>query len=385
MDPHKWDEVNKRIQLKKHVEPDLVIEYSNNQNRSRFYIIEVKWDSPESDQELYKQWHILDDAIQQDAQHIFLVKDEPTTCSRSKENIIIRLWPRLISELQNFSLPGVSSQFQNWQKYTIEFLEKIARQFRHFSGFSGFRFCPPKAHWHFQTFDTSIITSYYKHQLPEQIMASVDGTTITQATESIIGVWEEIHALEREVGHFLKEELESDVKEIEPNGFESEADDETGSVCTKHLWQYMLPRKRGKKYFCVTYYLMLLGDQESFPGMDEPTILVALGEHDEFGMDCFDWQDIIEEDEQPEVELLCGNKLQLWADDAYYAVPLTAIKTREDIRSQLIAPIAAQILERLELSEEDETERTFLKANYLLTFEHYKKGVKAVKHVPVDD
>lgn len=377
VDSRKWDKLSKEITLKRLIEPDLIIEYTGTQGESRYYLIEVKWDSPEGENELLKQWEILNAGIQADTLHVFMVKEKPTTCSRPEVNV--RLWNRLVSELHNFTLPGASLQFETWQTQTIEFLEKLVSHFHHFSGFSDLNLPTPLPIWAFQSFDMSIVTEFIKNHIQEQNMASASGTAIKQATESITTVWDEIHALEREVNHFLEEALEGVVKEAEGHDWDSDTDDKSDSVYTKYAWWCNFPWKRGK-LFCVAYYVMLLEDQEAFPGMDEPTLFVALGEEDEmFDLETFDWQDEVEEGEKPEVELMHDNKLQLWdGEAAYYAVPLTAISNRNDITTQLVNPVVAQIRERLGDAKEDEVKEAFSKADKLLSFELYKDGVRKV-------
>jgi hypothetical protein len=178
--------------------------------------------------------------------------------------------------------------------------------------------------------------------------------------------------------------MDESIKDFEEYDSDSDTDDDSDSVYTKYLWQYKLTRKGKKKVECyVTYFLTLLEDQDAFPGMDEPTLHVAIGSHDEFGLNSFDWQDEFDEGEEPDynVQLRCGNKLQIWADpeddgDAYFSLPLTAIQNREDIKSQLIKPVAAYILSCWDEIEDREVEASFAKADKLQTFEKFKDGVR---------
>jgi len=223
-------------------------------------------------------------------------------------------------------------------------------------------------------------------------MASETGAAIMQAVDSISAVWKEVSAMEREVNALLVKALGDAVKEPEGQNWDSAMDEQSNGVCVKYAWWYNFPRKRGKRLFCVAFCVVLLRDKEEFPGMDEPIIIAALGEEGgEFDIGGFGWQEAPEslnEDQKAEVELIYEGKLQKWYGcDAYFAAPLTAIKNRGDIETQLVDPLAAQILLRLEENKgnsgnvEDcqvKTAGTFSAASELLTFELYRNGVRRI-------
>ena len=380
VDSDKWDKVGKLIDLKRYVEPDLIIEYSGPNGERKYFVIEVKWNSPEGENELRKQWDILNDEIQKEASHVFLVKQKPSECSRT--DVTTCLWSRFVAELHHFSSHDLSPQFVVWQDQIVQFLQKVGTQFGHFSGFSSMSNPLVVSDWGFKYFDTSIITSFFEKFIKEQEMASANGLAIKNAAETIISVYNETYALKREISHFLAEEMDESIKEFEEYDWDSDTDGDSESVYTKYLWQYKLTRKGKKKVeYYVTYLLTLLEDQDAFPGMDEPTLHVAIGSQDEFGLDSFVWQDAIDEDEEPNVALGCADKLQIWADPeddggAYFSLPLTAIQNRDDIKAQLINPVAAFIRNSWDEIEKGEVEDIFAQADKLLAFEKFKAGVR---------
>jgi hypothetical protein len=315
----KWDHLKKTIALERSVEPDLVIEYSNQAGRKKYYLIEVKWNSTEGKKEqLLKQWEVLRNEIQKSTTHIFLVKQKPSSCSR--KDVTIRLWDRFVAELNSFPTHNISPQFKNWQCQTVQFLQKVDEQCHQFSGFSNVGKVNVISNWKYMSFDNSVIQSFYNSKCNRRLpMASENGTNIKNAAETIISVYQEIYALERETTAILEEAMTESVKKFEIIYGDSCTDEPADAVYVKYLWQYELTKKgRGKNLYYVTYLLTLLEDQEAYPGMDEPTLHVAITKDDDVDLDWFEWQEELEEGEEAECELDFGNKLHRWDKDCIF-------------------------------------------------------------------
>lgn len=365
------------------VEPDLIMHFRGGAGQQRYYLIEVKWDSDESHKELHKQWEILREDIKKDTVQVYLVKQgrEP---SRAEARVVS--WERFCARLKRFEHNDKSPQFRIWKERTVTFLQKIARQFHVFSGFSCEKTSLPN--WKFRSFDISIVISNlanYKGQL-----MSNDGKAIQDAVQATINVWNEIIALEREIKHAITSKTQNVMTSIDYGSSSSHLDTDTTSVYVKHMFNYKLYKNRPKKTFFICILITLLDDTEQYPDNNQPTIHISLKDDNELSIEEFAWQDNIEDNQPPDVKLKYDKKMHLWyesekyAGDAYFAVPLTAIEDRNDIETQLAAPVAALINERL--GEKDaNVETVFSKANKLLSFELFEKGVRQSKTPNVDD
>lgn len=373
----KWDHLKKTIALERFVEPDLVIEFSNQVGQKKYYLIEVKWNSPEGEKELFKQWEILSDEIQKSTTHIFLVKQKPSSCSRKE--VTICLWDRFVAELKSFPIHNnISPQFENWKRQTVQFLQKVEEQCHQFSGFSNVGKFNVTSHWKYKSFDNSVIQSFYNYKCNwRPLMASENGTNIKNAAKTIISVYQEIYALEREITYYLEGEIGESIRNIEVLKNDDSTDEQTDSVYVKYLWQYELTKKgKGKNIYYVTYLLTLLEDQEAYPGMDEPTLHVAITKDDDVEFDFFDWQGDPEVGEEGDFELCYDNKVHIWADGSLFATPLTAIENRKDIENQLVNPAVDLIKNYWDKIEESCVKDTFAKSDQLYTFEKFKNGVR---------
>ncbi|MGC9423476.1 hypothetical protein [Vibrio sp.] len=377
----KWDHLKKTTALERSVEPDLVIEYSNQAGKKKYYLIEVKWNSTEGKKEqLLKQWEVLRNEIQKSTIHIFLVKQKPSSCSR--KDVTIRLWDRFVAELNSFPKDNIgqhlSPQFENWQCQTVQFLQKVDEQCHQFSGFSNVGKVNVISNWKYMSFDNSVIQSFYNSKCNRRSpMASENGTNIKNAAETIISVYQEIYALEREITAILEESMTESTKIVSRDFCTDEPAD---AVYVKYLWQYELTKKgkkgRGKNLYYVTYLLTLLEDQEAYPGMDEPTLHVAITKDDDVEFDFFDWQGDPEVGEEGDFELCYDNKVHIWADGSLFATPLTAIENRKDIENQLVNPAVDLIKNYWDKIEESCVKDTFAKSDQLYTFEKFKNGVR---------
>lgn len=208
-------------------------------------------------------------------------------------------------------------------------------------------------------------------------MASENGTNIKNAAKTIISVYQEIYALEREITYYLEGEIGESIRNIEVLKNDDSTDEQTDSVYVKYLWQYELTKKgKGKNIYYVTYLLTLLEDQEAYPGMDEPTLHVAITKDDDVEFDFFDWQGDPEVGEEGDFELCYDNKVHIWADGSLFATPLTAIENRKDIENQLVNPAVDLIKNYWDKIEESCVKDTFAKSDQLYTFEKFKNGVR---------
>lgn len=379
VEPQRWAALYERGIVKNHVEPDLLIEFPNSQDEvRRRYLIEAKWDSPEGDHELEKQWGILTDEIQSSTVHVFLAKSIPKKLSR--EEVKTCTWHRFAVELKAFFLPSLSPQFRQWQSRTVEFLNAVDSQIHTFSGFSELSYTA-SSQWTPRYFDTSVITKYVNQQYQEKDMPATSANSIVKATELLKHVWEELFALRREIGYQFQTATDEYFKKYE-EGIQEDFtyDNTTETVIREYFWQYNVFLKR-KKYpdMYVAFLITLDRQPETFPNLEEATIHVMLSSEDQLDeeyptSDAFGWQYV--EDEDQNVILECAAKLQNWLDSniRIYAVPLTAINSRKDIKENIIDPVVALIRE-----EQDENlkivENTFNAASYLMQFKPFEKGV----------
>jgi hypothetical protein len=270
-------------------------------------------------------------------------------------------------------------QFENWRIQTVQFLQKIDEQCRQFSGFSNVGKLNVTSHWKYMSFNKEAIQSFYNSKSERRpLMASESGTNIKKAAETIISVYQEIYALERETTAFLEEAMSESTKKIEVVSRDSCTDEPADAVYVKYLWQYGLTKKRtSNNIYYVSYLLTLLEDQDAYPGMEEPTLHVSITTDDDVDLDWFDWQEELEEGEKAECELYFGNKLQNWWEGvSYFSVPLTAIEQRDDIKTQLVNPAVALIQKDWHESEGSLLKEAFAKADKLYTFEKFKNGVR---------
>lgn len=230
VDYEKWNNLAQKVGIKQHVEPDLIIEYMGASGERVIYLIEVKWNSPEGENELFKQWEILNDEVQEDTVHVFLVKFRSNSISRPQ--VTVRFWDQFASDLNFFVLPGESRQFSLWRKRTVDFLAKVHDEFPVFSGFSNLSFSSTIQRWSYTPFDVQLILDYYKSLSKDCAMPTDAGNSIREAAEIVTNVWTEVLALEREVQYLVSESLDEYFRDIQ-EGERYDENDSTLSVCIK--------------------------------------------------------------------------------------------------------------------------------------------------------
>lgn len=155
--PENWSLTQQKVALDRHVEPDLIIEYSGERGEKRYYIIEVKWESPESEREMFKQWSILNVNIQRHAMHILLQKNNVKSCSNP--GAVICEWRQLVRKLQAWG-QQCGPQFNTWRERVTTLLPRLESQLHSFAGFAHIQ--PPEMgnSWKFRSFDTAAIVKH---------------------------------------------------------------------------------------------------------------------------------------------------------------------------------------------------------------------------------
>lgn len=132
-----------------HCEPDIKIEYSSKQDTKIIILVEIKWNSPDSNKnpkyksQLHQQWNIyLTSDERKIAHHVFIGKTTEQANNLTKEDksklwenrLTLKTWNEIKKILKN--LPGSSpDQLKKWAELTVRFLEVMDDSI--FSGFSG--------------------------------------------------------------------------------------------------------------------------------------------------------------------------------------------------------------------------------------------------------
>lgn len=209
-------------------------------------------------------------------------------------------------------------------------------------------------------------------------MASANGKAIGQATDTLIAVWQEISALEREISHAVTERLQGQAITVADPSEESEYD-ESEAICVQYMWQHKASPKNAKKRFLtIAFDITMTCNDEYFPGMDEPCLHVAVADGEIFDIDDFVWQGDPADYAEGDIALKHNNKVHTWEGEYdYFSVSLAAVEDRGDVKKQIVEPAVALILARLGATEPSESEAIFATADKLLKFELYQSGVRA--------